>query len=275
MRIFAIRDESLSPDTVLGYLIYYERPKAFYIELPETADPWDTPLLLSSFVKRGEHSVGSYWSRLWVQQRIVPQDRQNIGQVLKENGISVYDEFQLLMLTMGRCAQDDCYLEEISANQLPALLTERWKTKLEDVVPMQDARLLLFFRNGEVRIADMNALAESHTECKPYLSRKDRFNAVEVQPDGYGVTWSERAMISDQELYANSERVPLSLDDFIGFVQHRVVSASEACQMLGCSRQNIDDLMKRGKLHPIRRDAKYKLFLRSEVAQREQQTNDP
>ena len=226
MRIFAIRDESLSPDTELGYLIYYERPKAFYIELPENADPWETPLLLSSFVKRGEHSVGSYWSRLWVQQRIVPQDRQNIGQVLKENGISVYDEFQLLMLTMGRCAQDDCYLEEISANQLPPLLTERWKTKLEDVVPMQDVRLLLFFRNGEVRIADMNVLAESHTECKPYLSRKDRFNAVEVQPDGYGVTWSERAMISDQELYANSERVPLSLDDFIGFVQHRVVRAS-------------------------------------------------
>ena len=28
------------------------------------------------------------------------------------------------------------------------------------------------------------------------------------------------------------------------------------------------DLMKRGKLHPIRRDAKYKLFLRSEVTQR-------
>ena len=272
MRIFAIRDESLSPDTTLGYLIYYERPRAFYIELPENADPWETPLLLSSFVKRGEHSVGSYWSRLWVQQRIVPQDRQNIGQVLKENGLSSYDEFQLLMLTMGRCAQDDCYLEEISADQLPALLTERWKTKLEDVVPMQEARLLLFFRNGEVRIADMKVIADNHTECKPYLSRAERFNTVEVQPDGYGVAWSERAVISDRELYANSERVPLSLDDFIGFVQHRVVSASEACQILGCSRQNIDDLMKRGKLHPIRRDAKYKLFLRSEVTQRGQQT---
>ncbi|MBR2823489.1 MAG: hypothetical protein IKE24_07385 [Clostridia bacterium] len=44
---------------------------------------------------------------MWVQQLIVPQDRQNIGQVLKENGLGVYDEFQLLMLTMGRCAQED------------------------------------------------------------------------------------------------------------------------------------------------------------------------
>ena len=79
MRIFAIKDESLSSQTVLGYLIYYENAKAFYIELPEDADPWETPLLLSTFVKRGERSVNSYWSRLWVEQRIIPPDRQNIG----------------------------------------------------------------------------------------------------------------------------------------------------------------------------------------------------
>ena len=121
MRIFAIKDDTLSQEIVLGYLIYYENAKAFYIELPDDADPWETPLLLSSFVKRGERSVSSYWSRLWVQQRIIPRDRQNIGQVLKENGLKEYDEFQLLMLTMGRCAQDECYLEEINSAELPPL----------------------------------------------------------------------------------------------------------------------------------------------------------
>ncbi len=268
MRIFAIKDESLQRDAILGYLIYYELPKAFYIELPEDADPWKTPLLLSSFVRKGQHSISSYWSRLWVQQRIVPQDRQNIGQVLKENGLKTYDEFHLLMLTRGRCAQDDCYLEEISASELPALLSERWESKIEDVVPLQNARLLIFFRNGEVRIADIRAFSTVHAECEPYTAQPDRFNAVEVQPDGYGVMWSERAMISDRELLDHSVSIPLTLDDFSGFVRHRVVSASEACQILGCSRQNIDDLMKRDKLHPIRKDAKYKLFLRNEILQR-------
>ena len=267
MRIFAIRDESHPRDAVLGYLIYYELPKAFYIELPDHADPWETPLLLSSFVKRGQYSVNSYWSRMWVQQRIIPQDRQNIGQILKENGLKEYDEFQLLMLTMGRCAQDDCYLEEITSH-VPPLLSERWKTKIEDVVPLQGFRLMTFFRNGEVRIADAKKFAFDHPECRPYVALENRFNAVEVQPDGYGVMWSEQAMISDHELYAHSERVPLSLEDFIGFVRHRVVSASEACRLLDCSRQNIDDLMKRGKLHPIRTDTKYKLFLRNEILQR-------
>ena len=83
--------------------------------------------------------------------------------------------------------------------------------------------------------------------------------------------WSDRAMISDRELYEKSESIPLSLEDFIGFVQHRIVNANEACQLLGCSRQNIDDLMKRDKLHPIRKDAKYKLFLKSEIMQRRKQ----
>lgn len=186
------------------YLIYYEKAKAFYIEMPEDADPWETPLLLSSFVERGQRSVDSYWSRLWAQQRISPQDRQNIGQVLKENGLKEYDEFQLLMLTMRRCAQDDCYLEEISKDRIPSLLAERWKAKIEDVVPLSDARLLIFFRNGEVRISDINELALSRPECGPYISRKERFDAVEVQPDGYGVQWGEQAMISDNELYENS-----------------------------------------------------------------------
>jgi len=271
MRIFAIRDESLSPDIVLGWLIYYERAKAFYIELPEDADPWETPLLLSSFVKRGQHSVNSYWSRLWVQQRIFPQDRQNIGQVLKENKLTEYDEFQLLLLIMGRCAQDDCYLEEFNAEQLPELLLERWKTKVEDVVPIKDFRLLVFFRNGETRIADVKLLSEMHDECRPYIMHEEQFNRVEVQPDGYGVMWSERAVLSDHELYKNSQAIPLELEDFVGFVQHRIISVHEVCRILECSRQNIDDLIKRKKLHPVRRDAKNKLFLKNEIMQRKQQ----
>lgn len=106
MRIFAIKDDTLPKDKVLGYLIYHEPSRSFYIELPDGADSWDMPLLLSSFADHGEYSIGSAWSRRFVQQRIVPQDRQNIGQILRDNDLSEYDEFSLLMLSMGRCEQD-------------------------------------------------------------------------------------------------------------------------------------------------------------------------
>ena len=43
MRVFAIKDEELTG--ILAYLLYYEQAKSFYIELPDDADPWETPLL--------------------------------------------------------------------------------------------------------------------------------------------------------------------------------------------------------------------------------------
>ena len=109
MRIFAIKSEADISKKELAYLLYYEKERRFYIELPEEADPWETPLLLSSFIKRGEKTINSYWSLMWVRQRIIPSDRQNIGQVLKENGMEEYDEFKLLMSGQGRCAQDDYF----------------------------------------------------------------------------------------------------------------------------------------------------------------------
>ena len=267
MKVFAIKDDNMD-DAVLGYLIYYKNAKAFYIELPDDADPWTTPLLLSSFVKRGEHSVNSYWSQMWVEQRIIPPDRQNIGQILKENGLTEYDAFSLLMLARGRCAQDDHYLEEIPVSQLPSELIARWKTKVEDVVPLKDKRLLVFFRNGKVKIIDAKKLAEKEPACMPYINNEIRFMQLDVQPDGYGVMWSAQAAISNSELYNNGKPVPLSLKDFCSFVQFRIIDTAQACKILGCSRQNIDDLIRRDKLHPIRSDARHKLFLKNEVLQR-------
>jgi len=116
MRIFAIKDEEISG--ILAYLCYDEQTKAFRIELPDHADPWETPLLLSSFLKRGERTLNDCWSRMWVRQRIVPPDRQDLGQLLKSDGLDEYDEFKLLMLSDGRCAQDNCYLEEITPDEM-------------------------------------------------------------------------------------------------------------------------------------------------------------
>lgn len=269
MRIFAIKDESAAQERILGYLIYHELSKTFHIELSDGVSRWDVPAMLSSFADRGDYSVDSHWSRRFVHQRIVPQDRQNIGQILRENGLNEYDEFPLLMLSMGRCEQDDCYLEEISSDKLPELLIRRWYTLVEEVVPLASPKLLVFFRNGAAKIVDAEETAPP--ACTPYLINQERFNKVEVQPDGYGIYWNDQAMIPHQDLFRHGVSIPLSAEVLSSFLQNRVVSASEACSILDCSRQNIDDLMRRGKLHPLRTDAKYKLFSRAEVMARKKE----
>ena len=268
MKIFAIRDESAESQVDLAYLLYYELEKRFYIELPENADPWETPLLLSTFLKKGETSINSYWSKMWVQQRIVPTDRQNLGQVLKDNHLTEYDEFGLLMLSMGRCAQDDYYLVPMEEDQLPQQIQNRFAKLIEDVIPLDNFELLVFFRDGIVKKCSMKERI-SNTSAFGVLSRNESFfYAVHLQPGGHGVEWDVNLSISAATLYLIGKKVPLTVSDFQNFVVHRVVNVAEAAEILGCSRQNIDYLTKTGKLHPIKSSGKNTLYLKSEVLKR-------
>ena len=48
-----------------------------------------------------------------LRERVVPPDRQNIGMIMREVGMTYYSEFPLLVYTSGRCAMDEFYIEEI------------------------------------------------------------------------------------------------------------------------------------------------------------------
>ena len=268
MKIFAIRDETDKACIDLAYLLYYETDKRFYIELPENADPWETPLLLSSFAQKGEYTINSYWSRLWVQQRIVPSDRQNIGQILRDNGLKSYDEYGLLMLSAGRCEQDDYYLASIEESALPEKIVRRFSRKIEDVVPLQNCCLLVFFRDGTVRKCDLTEYFEKTQRFSILGKRPDYFSHVQMQTGGYGVQWDENLSISDSVLYKMGKRVPLTADDFKAFASERIINAAEAAEILKCSRQYINELVKSEKLHPIKISEKNTLFLKSEVLRR-------
>lgn len=268
MKAFAIRDGNEGGEKDLAYLIYYEKEKLFYIELLEDVDEWETPLILSSFVKRGKKTVNAYFSRLWVQQRIVPPDRQNLGQILRDNGLLVYDEFALLMLADGRCAQDDYYLVPVAPETLFERFPERYARRVEEVIPLSDAVLLVFFKNGEAKKCDMRRAAGQNTALSSILNREELFCQVSVQVGGYGISWGESLDVEDEALYRMGENAGIAYSDFLNFLKYRVVNVAEAAGLLECSRQNISDLVKRGRLHPVKTDAKNTLFLKSEILRR-------
>ena len=268
MKIFAIRDETSDLRKDLAWLFYYENDKRFYIELPDGADPWETPLLLASFAQKGEYTVDSYWSRIWVQQRIVPPDRQNLAQILRDNGLKTYDEYALLMLAAGRCEQDDYYLAPIDENSLPGEIICRFRKKIEDVLPLPNCRLLAFFRDGTVRKIDLTAYFERTQRFSVLLKRPDYFAGVQMQTGGYGVQWDENLLIFASMLYDMGDLIPLTAEDFRLFASERIINAAEAAEILGCSRQYISELAKKDKLHPIKASEKNTLFLKSEVLKR-------
>lgn len=269
MKIFAIRDESDKTQKDLAFLFYYEIEKQFFIELPDNADYWENPILLGSFVKRGEKTVSPYWSKIWVQQRIIPRNRQNIDQILRDNGLKEYDEFELLMLAKGRCAQDDCYLVPLTEADLPKEIVKRFETRIgEDVLPLDGYCLLVFFRDGVVKKCDLKSHFEKTAAFNILLRKPEYFASVQMLTGGYGVFWDVNMTVSDSMLYQIGKKVPLRVSDFKNFVAQRVINATEAAELLNCSRQNVMELTKRGKLHSIKASERNTLYLKSEIIQR-------
>lgn len=44
--------------------------------------------------------------------------------------METYDEYELLMLSKGRCAQDDYYLEPLAEKDLPDQIWQRYQRKV-------------------------------------------------------------------------------------------------------------------------------------------------
>lgn len=92
-------------------------------------------------VLRNSRKVNNYiGSRsTWENLGLIPKDKMPRLRGLKESDKAIllygYDEFELLMLAQGRCAQDDCYLVLIQEDQLPKEVHQRFLKRVEDVEP--------------------------------------------------------------------------------------------------------------------------------------------
>jgi len=52
------------------------------------------------------------------------------------------------------------------------------------------------------------------------------------------------------------------------FITKEILTTTEAAKLLGCTRQNVDDLARRGKLAVIKQSGRTKLFYRDDVMER-------
>ena len=138
MVVFEIRNKS-EKDKLLGYLFYYERSKRFFSEILKEMDEWTAPFIFLGLIKRGIYSIDSIWSGTFVRQRIIPPDRQNLGSILRDNGLKEYDEFKLLQLSEGRCAQDELYLVRIHEEDINAEIRNRLPKWRESIFIMLSA----------------------------------------------------------------------------------------------------------------------------------------
>ena len=268
MRLFALKDANDPRQSILAVLACYESGRHFFLDMPDGTDPWTVPLILSSFAQRGQVRIGPDWSKRWVESRLVPKSRQNLGEILRENGLEDYDTLRLLEMTSGRNSQDDCYLEPLQPNEAPAWFAEREAGRIEEVVALEGCRLLVAFRTGEVRICDAHDLAQADDSLTRVVADDDAFVRAEVAPGGRGIQWGSSVFIGDDMLHAIGKPIPLSWADLKQIVPALLVDTAQAEQMLGCTRQNINALMKRRALSAAKTSGKATMFFLSDIRAR-------
>lgn len=263
MNIIAIRDKQ----KIYGYLYYFIQTDTYYIEIAKDINECEAPFIFDAFIKKNKFTIDSYWSKKWVINRVIPSERQNIGQILKEANMEYYNEYKLLVRAKGKCVQDNFYIEKISNKSLPKYIKERDDFRISAVIPMEDSNVLLFLNNNMVK----------KVNCKPFflnnkfeilLKDKEFFNDVKVEPGGFGINWGNNLVIVYSDLINKGDILPITQREFITFIKNNIYSVKEASEQLGTTRQNINDLLKRKKITNIKRTDKSTFVLKSEILKR-------
>lgn len=265
MKSYAIYDADLNRTIPIGYLFYYEKAEEFVIELCEDLEEWDAPLLFQGLVRQGIYTVSKEESLLWVKERVIPSGRQNIGMILKNHRLKEYSEMALLALSKGRCSQDACYLEEVPEENMPENITKRRRKNVRECFVTEDKQLLCMFKDNTVRKVDLTKLVDSYNSVVHVLKNEDILRSAKVGVGGYSVTFHGTIEVPAFELRKVGILLPLTTDDFCGFVRNTVIDTTEACDKMQCSRQNLSYMVKEGKVTPVIRGTKENLFLKGEI----------
>lgn len=265
MKSYAIYDEDLDRVTAIGYLFYYEKAEKFIIELCRDLDEWSSPLLFQGLVKKGIYTIPHTISLMWVQERIIPSGRQNIGSILKNHKLQSYNEMALLSLSKGKCSQDHCYILEVEVDDIPEEIRDRNGKNVEECFPTKDGQLICMFRDNGVRKVNLEKLKERYKEIVYVLQNRRLLESVKVGVGGYSVVFNDSIEVAVDDLRAIGKLLPLSADDFYGFVQRNVVDATQVCDMMQCSRQNLSYMVKEERIAPIIAGTKANLYTRGAV----------
>lgn len=110
-------------------LTYDTETEEFNIRIADGLTLDDVPLLMEPFVEKGQLDMGPKWSRRWVEERIPPTGRQNLGEILRAHELEEYDPFTLLRNNRGESSQDYFVVRLPSEEEAEGLASARLRAR--------------------------------------------------------------------------------------------------------------------------------------------------
>ena len=223
MKIYLIKDKEFD----YGYLFVDNKYENCYIELIE--GDIDYPVFFYEFVKKKKYMINTYWTKKWIEERVIPSSRHNINDILRDNGFKLYSEILLFLKVSGRSSMDDCYLKRIKYENLNEQIKNRLNKHITDFIYLKNKGLIIFFYDGKTKlINNINILNN-----KPFLS-----------DFGEEIIYDTKNRFSYLELYENGNDIPFSYEDLKEYLSDNVYSSEDVTNEFGFSRQYLNQLKK-------------------------------
>ena len=230
LKIFAIKNKTKT----YGYLFIDLENDDCYIELNEGLD--DYPVFFDIFIRKNKYIIESYWTRKWIEERVIPADRQNINDILRDNGFPYYNELLMIIASKAHSSMDDNFLEEIKYKNIDNIVIERRKHLIKDFIYLKEKnKSIVFFENDESRIINL----------------KTKNNKPFINSFGSELISTSTEFYSYDEIYRNGEDIPISYNDLLNYINDNILSTNKIKTEFDYSRQYVNKLKKEKKIYEL------------------------
>ena len=221
MKIYSIKNKNIT----YGYLFINKTYTDCYIELIEGLDEY--PIFFQSFVNKNIYCLNSYWAYKWINERIIPYERKNINDILKENDMKYYNELLMLISSKGKSSMDDNKIEEVNFENIIKSIKDRINYHIVDFI-YSNNNLIVFLKNGQTKI-----LKNINYQNQPFLSIF-----------GNEIIFDSKNRINYLFIAEQGDDFPLSYSSLIGYINNNILSSKEIVSTFGFSRQHLNKLKK-------------------------------
>lgn len=220
MKVLEIRNK----ENIFAYMFYTNNPNdSYYIELNKEAI--DYPVFFHLFIENNKYVINNYYSEKYINERIIPYERHNIGSILRENNMYNYNPIDFYIRALGKSSMDDTFIKKIKYEDVLDNVKERRKHLIKDFILLRsNNKLVIFFKNGVAKIIDIN-----NNPNKPFLSLF-----------GEEIIFDSKYRFDYDFLYKNGKDFPLSYSDLINYMDDNILNSGDICEKYSISRQYIN-----------------------------------
>ena len=194
------------------------------------------PVFFDIFINKKKYIIESYWTRKWIEERVIPESRHNIKDILKDNGFKYYNEILMIIASRAHSSMDDNYLKQIKYEEVSDCVKERRKHLIKDFIYLKEKnKAIVFFENGISKMINL----------------KTKNNKPFINCFGSELISTSYEFYSYDDIYKNGKNTPLLYDDLLNYVNENILSTNDIKKEYDYSRQYVNKLKQEKRIYEL------------------------